>query len=130
MAKNTGNTPTYRYNMGFAVNGTAIPDPATFSGAVSDLDTMGKRDATGYTHRKRVATKNPLKLSYTALAWPKIKEICKLLENEKFSFTFPDPAIDGTHTIDAYVGDREWEVVKYLDGDAYIGTLKFSVIEY
>jgi hypothetical protein len=115
--------------MGFMVNGTPIPDPTKFTGAVSDLDLMGKRDATGYLHRERVATKHPLKMEYTNISWQMICYICGLLKDDKFTFTYRDPA-EGQMTFDAYVGDREWEVVRAVNGEAHIGTLKFSVIQY
>ena len=124
-----GMYPGYRYEMGFRVNDVAIPDPAEFTGAVSDLDTMGKRDATGYLHRCRVATKHPLKLKYQNIPWSLIKEICALLASDKFSFSYPDPAV-GIQTIYAYVGDREWAVVQAVPGYEAIGNLNFSVIEY
>lgn len=123
--------PTYRYSMGFKIGSTSIPDPHVFTGAVSDLDTLGKRDATGYLHRNRVATKHPIKLEYHGIPWSLIQTICSLMTADKFSFTFPDPALGGsTRTVQAYVGDREWEVTKAVSGETYLGDLKFSVIQY
>ena len=119
----------YRYDMGFRINGTRIPDPKKFMGKVSDLDTMGKRDANGLLHRCRVATKHPLKLEYENITWSMIQTICGLMTGASFSFTYPDPA-DGTKTITAYVGDRDWDVVQAVNNKEHIGTLKFSVIEY
>lgn len=119
-----------RFDLGFAVNGTAIPDPKGFSGKVSDLDILGKRDTTGTLHRKRVATKNPLKIEYENIPWAWIKEICQLMTAEKFTFSYPDPASRTTKTIEAYVGDREYEAVQLPTGGAWVGNLKFSVIEY
>jgi len=124
-----GSYPAYRYEMGFRVNDTAIPDPTEFTGAVSDLDTMGKRDATGYLHRNMVATKHPLKLRYENISWSMIQQICSLMASPKFRFAYPDPAV-GLKNIDAYVGDREWEVVVSVPGYEPIGNLRFSVIEY
>ena len=87
------------YSMGFKVGNTAIPDPSAFSGKESDLDTMGERDATGYLHRNRVATKHPLNLEYKNIPWSTILEIGSLLTNAKFSFTYPDPfSSTGTRT--------------------------------
>lgn len=118
-----------RYDMGFMVNGTPLPDPSKFTGAVSDLDTMGKRDATGYLHRNRVATKHPLKLEYHNISWRLICYICNLIKDDKFEFTYFDPA-DGQQSFDAYTGDREWDVVMAVADSAPIGNLKFSVIQY
>lgn len=122
--------PMLNYTMGFSVNGTPIPDPSVFTGAESDLDTMGERDATGYLHRNKVATKFPLKLEYSGLPWDTIMDICKLLRHDKFVFTFPSPFMGGFQTIDAYVGDREFECIWAAPDSIYIGNLKFSVIEY
>jgi len=118
------------YSMGFLVNGTRIPDPNKFTGAVSDLDTMGKRDANGLLHRKRVATKHPLKFEYTNIPWDTIQTICGLISADAFQFTYFDPAVGATRTMTAYTGDRNWEVVSKIPGKTPIGTLSFSIIEY
>lgn len=122
--------PEFHYDMGFAVNGVPIPDPTSFSGAESDLDTMGERDATGYLHRDRVATKHPLKVEYKNISWGMIMFIARLLTSDKFQFTYPSPFSGGLSTMDAYVGDREFEAVRAPTGGIWIGHLKFSVIEY
>jgi DNA helicase-2/ATP-dependent DNA helicase PcrA len=72
----------YNYSMGFMVNGVAIPDPATFTGAISDLDSSAERDATGTLHRCKVATKTPLKLGYKAIEWDMFKAIAALIKEE------------------------------------------------
>ena len=125
----TGGYPGYRYDMGFKINNTNIPDPSKFTGKVSDLDTLGKRDANGLLHRNRVATKHPLKLEYSNITWSMMQTICGLMTGDKFTFTYTDPAV-GAKTIEAYVGDRDWEVVSAVFNREPIGTLKFSVIEY
>lgn len=122
--------PAYRYNMGFRVNGVAIPDPSVFTGAVSDLDTEGGRDATGHLHRCRVATKHPLKMEYHNIEWNMVMSICDKIKDDSFSFTFPDPSSGNFRTITAYVGDRNWESVWNPVGGLQIANLKFSVIEY
>ena len=122
--------PPPTYSMGFAVNGIAFPDPSAFSGAESDLDTMGERDATGYLHRNMVATKYPLKLAYNNIPWDRIEDICGMIRSDKFQFTFPDPFKGGYSKIDAYAGDREFDAVWAPENGIYIGNLKFSVIEY
>ena len=122
--------PEYKYTMGFILGTTAIPDPTTFTGAESDLDTMGERDATGYLHRNMVATKHPLKIEYKNIPWSLVQQIGVLLRADKFTFTYPDPFYASAHTIDAYVGDREWEAVYSPEQNMWIGNLKFSVIEY
>lgn len=130
----------YRYEMGFKVNGVAIPDPAVFTGAASALDSEGGRDANGTLHRKMVAMKHPLKLEYHSISWEMMETIMSKMTGESFQFTFPDPA-DGYITIKAYVGDREWgtamaratvdqsRATKNWKGN-WIGDLSFSVIEY
>lgn len=123
------NYPTY--NMGFSVNGTAIPDPSSFSGKESDLDTMGERDATGYLHRNRVATKHPLSLEYANMPWEVIKTLCPLLMTDKFTFVYPNPfSSSGTTTIEAYAGDRDFSAVWMPTDGVWIGNLKVSIIEY
>ena len=122
--------PALHYDMGFSVNNIPLPNPAVFTGAESDLDTMGERDAKGYLHRNKVATKHPLKIEYHNISWETIMDICPLLRQDKFQFSFPDPFNGGISTIDAYVGDRDFECVWAPPNGVSIGNLKFSVIEY
>ena len=119
-----------KYGMGFSINGLAIPDPTAFSGAQSDLDTMGERDATGYLHRNRVATKHPLKLEYHNIPWDTIMDIGKLLKPCKFTFKYPSPFTGEIESMEAYVGDREFETVWAPKYRIWLGNLKFSIIEY
>lgn len=122
---------TYNYSMGFAVDGTPIPDPSAFSGKDSALDASGERDASGYLHRDMVATKQPLKLEYSAIDWDMISTILSLTKNESCQFTFPDPNTPGeTRTMTAYVGDRDWDVQLIMETGEYVGKLSFSAIEF
>lgn len=131
-------TREYNYYMGFAVDGSAIPDPSVFTGAASALDSKGGRDCTGTLHRSMVATKHPLKLEYHAITFAMMENIMSKMRGESFQFTFPDP-LDGVITIKGYVGDRDWST-KMAHGEPstsntswkekWIGDLKFSVIEY
>lgn len=132
---------TYNYAMGFQVDGVAIPDPAVFSGKASALDSSGSRDANGLLHRKMVAMKHPLKLEYHTITFDMMQAIMSKMTGESFLFTFPDPA-EGSITIKAYAGDRDWNVkmaravIKDVGKGAgswatqYYGDLSFSVIEY
>lgn len=122
--------PELPYSMGFCVDGVPIPDPMAFTGAESDLDTMGERDATGYLHRNKVATKHPLKLEYRNISWDLIMDIGKLLNKDKFIFKYPSPFTGKIETMEAYVGDRDFESVWNPENAIWIGSLKFSVIEY
>lgn len=128
----------YKYKMGFAVNGAAIPDPSVFTGKASALDSSGGRDATGTLHRAMVATKHPLKLEYNSISFAMMESIMSKMKGESFNFTFPDP-LDGLITMKAYVGDRDWET--QLAGskpntrsaswkDEWMGNLSFSIIEF
>lgn len=120
----------YLYSMGFRVNGYLIPDPATFSGAISDLDTSAERDATGTLHRNKVATKTPLKFGYNAIEWEMFKAIADLIKEDRFEFTFFSPQTCDFETITAYVGDREWNAVWCPEDGVYLCDMTFSVIEY
>lgn len=122
---------TYNYEMGFEINGTPIPDPSSFSGAVSDLDTLGERDATGTLRRNKIATKYHAKLEWQNIQWDMLRYIGNLLgQGDRFQFRYIDP-IGGQQEITAYCGDREWEAVLCASRDErdWIGTLRVSVIE-
>jgi len=118
------------YSMGFLIDKMPIPDPSEFSGKESDLDTMGERDATGYLHRNKVATKFPLKLAYNNIPLEVAWDICRKLRKDKFKFTWFSPYHADFYEMDAYVGDRDFEAVWWPEGGIYIVNLSFSIIEY
>lgn len=121
----------YKYDMGFRVNGDPIPDPSSFSGAVSDLDTLGERDSTGALRRNKIATKYHNKLEWRNIDWEMAGEIGRMLASgDRFNFTYIDP-IAGEQEIIAYCGDREWEAALCTNPESrkWICTLKVSIIE-
>ena len=131
MSMTMATCPYLTFNMGFKVGNTSIPDPMSFSGKESDLDTMGERDANGDLHRNRVATKHPLNIEYKGLPWGVIPEICQLLMDDQFSFTFPSPfSTSGAVVITAYAGDRDFTATWSPTDGEWIGDLKVSIIEY
>lgn len=123
-----------RYSMGFSVtvgnSTTAIPDCSEFSGKESDLDTMGERDATGYLHRNKVATKYPLKLKYNNIPVAVAKTICDALRYDKFNFTWYSLYEGTMKTMEAYVGDRDFEATWWPEDGVYLVNLSFSIIQY
>lgn len=128
------------YNLGFKVNGTPIPDPTTWSGQVSDLDTFGERDQTGLLHRNRVATKEPMKLNWTNITWGEAHTIISLTSAASFPFTFMSLETNAPKTITAYRGaDVNYTVNQAFGGDFdnsegtgtnCLVTLDISIIEY
>lgn len=123
----------YKYNLGFAINGTPIPDPSGFSGETSDLDTSAERDATGLLHRNWVAQKVPTEMTYTNIDWDMCQSILAALNHPSFQFTFPDPNVGTLRTGTYYAGNRKWDSVWMPSGELPAGwyvNLTFSVIEY
>lgn len=121
----------YSYSMGFRVNGEPLPDPSSFTGAESDLDTLGKRDSTGELRRNKVAMKAHIKLEWQNVQWNMIELIGNLMnKSDRFQFVYFDP-IRGEQEITAYCGDREWEVTRAVDisSGEWIATLKVSIIQ-
>ena len=123
--------PKMRYDMGFSVNGVPLPNPTEFSCTESDLDTMGKRDATGYLHRNMVARKVNMKIGWSSIPWETIMDIGRLTRGPKFSFTFPNPFSGGEiETIEAYAGDRSTTDKWSPPNGFWLGDISFSVIQY
>lgn len=129
------------YKMGFAVNGTPIPDPTTYSGIVSDLDIFGERDLQGTLHRKRVATKEPLKLSWAAIPFTEAQAIVALTSGDSFQFTYRSMRTGQSRTMRAYRGaDVPYEFLSCWDGrytassanaiEPCLVNLNLSIIEY
>ncbi len=123
----------YRYDMGFAINGTPIPDPYGFSEDIADLDSAAERTSDGLLHRARIATKTPTQISYRNIGWDKCQEILALVTGEKFTFTFYDLNAAGMRTGDFYAGDRSVTHVWAPAGaplSEKLVNLSFSIIEY
>ena len=120
----------YHYNLGFAVNGTPLPDPTAFSGETSDLDIAADRDTTGLLHREWVARKVPTAIEWKNIGWDMCQQILQLVNTPSFQFTFPDPNTGTTRTGTYYAGNRKWSAVWLPTGGEWIATLSFSVIEY
>lgn len=121
----------YKYEMGFMINDTPIPDPSYFTGAASDLDTLGERDSYGDIRRNKIATKYHSKLEWANIDWEMAGEISHLLaDGDRFNFTYIDP-VGGGQKIIAYCGDREWEAVLCTNSESrkWLCTLKVSIIE-
>jgi hypothetical protein len=119
--------------MGIIANGVAIPDPQEWNYQVGDLDTQGGRDATGYLHRAYVATKINYEFSWNALEWEMLETIVNAVQQDKFSFTAPDPRYFGeTYTGKYYTGDRTGKNHYYLEArpEVALFDLKVKFIEY
>lgn len=112
---------------------TPLPDPASWSYQVGDLDTSGSRDATGLLHRAYVATKINYEFSWNALEWEKLQEILEAVQHPAFTMTAPDPRYFGqTYTGKYYVGDRTGKNHYFLPErpDVAVFDLKLKFIEY
>ena len=121
------------YKMGIRVNGTPLPDPTSWKYQVADLDTEGSRDATGYLHRNRVASKMNYEFEWKALKWELLDNILKAVDEDKFNLVAPDPRnFRRQYSGDYYVGDRSGENHYYLVERPEIGlySLKLKFIEY
>ena len=124
---------TYTYDMGITVSGVQIPDPASWNYEVADLDTEAARDATGYLHRNRVATKVNYEFEWKALEWETLEIILTAVNNPKFTLVAPDPRTFKTaYSGDYYVGNRTGKNYYYWADEEGIAlySLKLKFIEY
>lgn len=123
----------YKYDMGIMIGNVAIPDPSEWNYQVGDLDTSGKRDATGLLHRAYVATKINYEFSWKSIDWEMLQIIVAAVQNQKFTMRAPDPRTFNTYyTGDYYVGDRTGKCLYFLPekGDKAQFDLKVKCIEY
>ena len=123
----------YNYQMGLKIGNTEIPDPASWNYQVGDLDTSGKRDATGLLHRAYVATKINYEFQWKAMEWEMLDKIIQLVQTPKFTLTAPDPRnFSKKYTGSYYVGDRTGKCFYYLPDrpDIAVFDLKLKFIEY
>lgn len=124
---------TYNYQLGLRVNDTAIPDPSEWNYQVGDLDTSGRRDATGTLHRAYVATKINYEFSWKGLEWEMLQRVLQAVNTPEFTLTAPDPRDMTEHYVGRYyVGDRTGKAHYYDPGRSETATftLKLKFIEY
>lgn len=128
---------TYNKKMGFAINGTTIADPAEYGYASQSLDTSAERDTTGLLHRKMVATKYNVSLTWNALDYETASSILRSVRAPKFQFAFPCPEVpitqnNGIHIGNYYVGDRKVNMKMATENDKskWIVDMSFDLIEY
>lgn len=123
----------YNYQMGIEIGEVKIPDPSEWNYQIGDLDTSGKRDATGLLHRAYVTTKINYEFNWNGLEWQMLQQIVNAINRPKFTLTAPDPRSFGEmYTGSYYVGDRTgkgWYFNKERDETATF-TLKLKFIEY
>lgn len=122
----------YHYDLGFKISGNAIPDPSGFKYSVADVDTSAERDTTGLLHRKMVATKHNVGLTYNAIDYETAQQILGWLNHPSFTLTYPDPQTGALRSGKYYVGDRSLEATWTPTADKWrwIGSLSFDMIEY
>lgn len=123
----------YNYKMGIKVGSVKLPDPSEWNYQVGDLDTSGKRDATGLLHRAYVATKINYEFKWNALDWEMLQIILAAVQHEKFTLTAPDPRnFNEKYTKQYYVGDRTGKNYYYITSREEIAQfdLKLKFIEY
>lgn len=122
--------------MGFRINGTPIPDPTSWSGSISDLDIYGERDIKGTMHRKRVATKQPVRLNYVNISWDEAHDIVALTQGERLELRFMSLKTNKVELIGVYRGaDVNYSVNMCFSGEFHNEkqcrvTLDISFIEY
>lgn len=128
---------TYNTTMGFAINGTAIADPATYGYKSQSLDISANRDTKGLLHRKMVATKYNVSLEWHGLDYVTASNILRSVRVSKFTFAFPCPEVpidqnNGIHIGSYYVGDRTFDVVKAVgtDKSKWVCNMSFDLIEF
>lgn len=126
----------YNKKMGFAIDGVDIPDPSSYGYSTQSLDVSAERDTTGLLHRKMVASKYNVSLSWAGLEYWVAQDILSRVTQPEFQFSFPCPEVPveqgGLYSGKYYVGDRKVDVIIATDDDMsnWIVSLQFDCIEY
>lgn len=109
---------------------------ASYSRQAIDGSTAG-RNQSGTMMRDMITSKDKWQLEFAPCTQEQLGKLLKLLDQESFSFMYPNPLYDGTGnptiTKTCYCGDRSAPVftIKHT-GTRYVelwGNLSFSIIE-
>lgn len=117
-----------------SINGTKLPKPTKYQVGLSDLDSSDTtRTESGKLVRNRVrqgVTK--IELSFI-LKGSEVAPVLRLVEPAKVNVEYFDPRVFVTRNIDAYVGDRSCNVLKYdptKSVEHILWEVSFNLIEY
>ena len=117
-----------------SINGTRLPKPTKYQVGLSDLDSSDTtRTESGKLVRNRVrqgVTK--IELSFI-LKGSEVAPVLQLIEPAKFEVTYFDPRVFVNKSINAYVGDRSCNMLKYdptKSREDILWEVSFNLIEY
>ena len=117
-----------------SINGTKLPYPTKYQVGLSDLDSSDtSRTESGKLVRNRVrqgVTK--IELSFI-VEGSKVAPMLALVEPAKVKVDYFDPRSSKSRSINAYVGDRSCNVMRYdaaQSVDRILWEVSFNLIEY
>lgn len=114
------------------INTVVIPIyPAEFKVTVLDLDDADSttRTADGTLSRDRIAVKRQIEMSWNPLTWANLSSIITAMQNEFFTFEYPDPMTGTQQTKIFYVGNRSSPIAIVKNGVTWWGGLELTLTE-
>lgn len=122
-----------RYDMGVKFAGVAIPDPAVWNPAISDLDESAERDAEATLHRNCIGQKINYSFEWHAISWETMAKILSAVNGDSFSAVTPNPyVVGGTRSGTYYAGDRKATTHYYWIDSEEVARfdLSFDIVEF
>lgn len=114
------------------INGVEIAEyPKEFSVTPLDLDNDASttRTANGSLVRDRIAVKRQIEMAWGILSWATISAILTAMQDEFFTFYYPDPMVGAYVTKTFYVGNRPATFAVEANGVMKWGGLKVTLTE-
>jgi hypothetical protein len=109
--------------------GTAImPTPSKLSVGVMDLS-KAERSSKGKMIIERIATKKKLQISYSYLTGSQLSTLLQALAPTYYDVTYLDPVSNSFKTASFYCGDRNVDMVSFVDNVPKYENVSFDLIE-
>lgn len=105
--------------------------PMEFKVTILDLDDADAttRTADGTMTRDRIAVKRQIEMSWNALTWANLSSIITAMQNEFFTFEYPDSMTGTQQTKTFYVGNRSSPVAIDKNGVIWWSGLELTLTE-
>ena len=110
------------------INGVEIPTPSDHKVGIMDIS-KAERNANGTMIIERIATKRKIDLAWKTLSKEDLSRMLNLVSPVFFPVEFIDPQDGGIRTGIFYVGDRNCDMMSFINVVPKYKEVKFNLIE-
>lgn len=110
------------------IGGVIMPTPTKLGIGVMDLS-KAERSSKGKMIIERIATKKKLNISYSYLTGVDLEKILQAIAPTFYDVTYFDPVYNSFKTASFYCGDRNMDMVSFINNVPKFENVSFDLIE-